>query len=175
VLERPYSFQWQEHQPLWVYPNDPVNWTDVLGLQGDIDLSKDWSARVDKFNAGRGSSHEIHVFNSSGDEVGVFGPRGWINKHGFKSPPSSIPDNVANRLNGINVDLLRKQGLLPEKGFCDIKGGKYLKGGVGVLSFLPLILESIAASKQAQEEGISVWSIMLRDMVGEPGSTPGAI
>jgi hypothetical protein len=136
-------------------------------LRGDKNLGKNWSARIDKFNTSAGSSHEIHVFNEGGNEVGIFGPKGWINKHGFKSPPNDIPSEVYNRLNGMNVDVMRKQGVLPEKGFCDIKGGKYLRGGIQLLTFIPLILESIGAAKQAQQQGVSVWAIMLQDMGGD--------
>src|SRR5215472_11013620 len=47
-------------------------------------LGQGWTGRVDVFNIGGQASSEIHVFNPSGQEVGIVsGANGWIGKHGF--------------------------------------------------------------------------------------------
>ncbi len=70
--------------------NDPINSTDPEGLS-EYDLGSGWRARVDTFNTTGGlSSHEIHVFDNAGNETGVFGPKGWINKHGFQGTPQEF-------------------------------------------------------------------------------------
>jgi RHS repeat-associated protein len=106
--------------------NNPFNWVDPFGLREYFDLGSGWTGGMDVFNTGGRALHEIHVFNNVGKEIGIFGPTGWINKHGFTGAPQNIPQNVYNRLNGINVNQLRKEGLLPLKGRMNIKGGRYM-------------------------------------------------
>jgi RHS repeat-associated protein len=145
--------------------NRPVNWTDALGLQGDINFGNRWTGRIDQFNVRGSASHEIHVFNARGKEVGIFGPRGWLNKHGFKGAPKNIPSNVVNKINGINIDLLRRQGNLPAKGRANIRGGRNMRC-LGVLGLIPMILDAHEAEKRAEELCVSPWTIMTNDMLG---------
>jgi RHS repeat-associated protein len=144
--------------------NDPVNWIDIEGLQGDINLGKGWSARVDTFNTSMGSSHEIHVWNAN-QEVGVFGPRGWINKHGFKGAPQNLPREIFNKVNGINVDIMRRQGIIPPKGQMNIKGGRYLRG-MGSVGVLIMLMEAYETQQRAEECGKDFWEQSIEDMVG---------
>jgi RHS repeat-associated protein len=152
--------------------NDPCDGKDSTGLGGPTNLGQGWSARVDQFNVSGQASYEIHIFDTTGQEVGVFGPDGWINKHGFTSPPDDIPEGVANRLKGINVDKLRRLGKLPPKGECSIKGDRYMpkegSGGadtaLGLVGLIPSLLDVVDASMRAEEAGISVWEQMLIDM-----------
>ncbi|MBK6423666.1 MAG: RHS repeat-associated core domain-containing protein [Gemmatimonadetes bacterium] len=96
--------------------NDPVNLIDRTGRapQGTENLGRGWTARVDPFEYGGRSSFEIHVFGPTG-EVGVYGPAGWIPKHGGV-PTGEVPGVVMNRLNGLTVAELRARGLLGPKG-----------------------------------------------------------
>jgi RHS repeat-associated protein len=119
---------------------NPIANVDPLGLV-DPSLGGGYTARIDQFNTGGRSSFEIHVFDPSGTEVGVFGPGGWIKKHGIAEPPN-LPDNVYNSLKGHAVDQLRRHGFIPPKGMANIKGlnfGKILRGLGTVCRALPII------------------------------------
>src|SRR5690606_39147134 len=72
---------------------NPISFVDSLGL-ARVDLSNGYSGRVDTFNYGGNASFEIHVYDPRGAEVGVYGPDGWINKHGHKGAPRGLPDGV---------------------------------------------------------------------------------
>ena len=74
----------------FAYANDnPLKNIDPSGLESDGNLGGGYTGRTDTFNSGGQSSYETHVFDSGGNEVGVYGPSGWINKHGFTQPPKS--------------------------------------------------------------------------------------
>jgi hypothetical protein len=88
---------------------------------GNLPLPEGYSARVDPYNYGQGSSFEVHVFDKNADEVGIIGPNGWINKHDVTGEPD-LPDTVRDSVRGIVVDELRRRALIPEKGQGDIKG-----------------------------------------------------
>jgi RHS repeat-associated protein len=118
---------------------DPVNLIDPPGFAGYVPLGDGYSARIDMFNAGGAASHELHVFDKAGNEVGVLGKDGWIAKHGHTKPPS-LPDKVAERLNGVNVDMLRRQGEIPKKGFGNIKRFGKLVKGLGVIGACATVL-----------------------------------
>jgi RHS repeat-associated protein len=106
--------------------NNPVDLVDPTGLREALNIGAGYTAEVDIFNTGNISSHEIHIYNPKGNEIGVFGPTGWINKHGFTEAPD-IPKDVYDKINGINIDQLRRAGRLPPKGQCDVKNGKYIE------------------------------------------------
>lgn len=136
-------------------------------------LGSDWTARVDRFNHGGQASHEIHVFNPAGEEVGVFGKGGWINKHGHTGAPA-LPRNVFNTLNGANVNELRAQGRIAPRGQQDIRGFKYLGRAGSALNFLGgalMMYDGYQAGEAARRNGTS-WSYeMLRRVdprVGAP-------
>jgi hypothetical protein len=77
--------------------NEPVDAIDSLGL-APKDMGSGYSARVDNFNTGGSSAYEIHVYDSQGNELGIFNQNGLIPKHGFNSMPS-LPDEVGIKLN----------------------------------------------------------------------------
>jgi len=131
---------------------DPVNEVDPDGLQ-PVNLGGGWTGRIDRFNFGGRASHEVHVFDPTGREVGIFGREGWIGKHGFAEAPS-IPRDVLNRLNGANVTELRAQGLLGRKGTQNIRGFRYLRGRVlGLVGFLGVWLDARDAVRCAELYG----------------------
>ena len=114
---------------------DPLDLTDPTAL--DSNLGYGYTGRVDPFNYGGESSFEIHVFDKNGSEVGVYGPNGWIAKHGYSGRrPAGLPESVENACKGIAVDRLRSMGHLPPKGRMNIKGGRWLGR---LLQWLPLI------------------------------------
>jgi RHS repeat-associated protein len=139
--------------------NDPVNNFDPSGLQ-KLDLGLGWSGRVDKFNAGGTASHEIHVYNPSGQEMGIVGKEGWIGKHGL-STPTDIPQDVISKLNGANIAELRAQGLIGPKGFQNIKAfGKAL----GIIGLVISFYDFYQAEKRAEENGVDIWTQLQVDM-----------
>jgi len=121
-----------------LYPyvsNNPQLYTDALGLRArkpkhpkfsDYNLPEGYGARVDSFNVNGESSFEIHVCDGTGKEIGVYGPEGWINKHG-KGIPTAVPKGVENGLKGIAINELRARGKFPLKGRANIRGNKWLK------------------------------------------------
>ncbi|WP_244849754.1 RHS repeat-associated core domain-containing protein [Caballeronia sp. SL2Y3] len=95
-----------------------LGWIDPLGLapKAPLSLPDGHRGRIDRFNTGGQSSFEIHVYDASGRELGVYGPNGFFNKHGTTGQEVRVPENVANALNGIAIDELRKIGALPPIG-----------------------------------------------------------
>lgn len=69
---------------------------------------------------------EIHVFDKSGREVGRYGPNEWFDKHGHKGKPANCPPAVENQLKGQSIDLLRSSNVLPQKGWMNIKGDRWI-------------------------------------------------
>lgn len=98
----------------FAYAPDPINYVDPLGLATRrwVPLGDGWEAGVDTFNTGGSASHEIHVYSPGRTEVGVLGPDGgWIPKHGWDGTrPPSVTDDMCRRLNGVNVDQVRRTG-----------------------------------------------------------------
>lgn len=92
-----------------------------------LNLGKGYTGRVDQFNHAGEASFEIHVYDKSGTEVGVYGPKGWISKHGLEGRPEGLPPEVENSCRGIAVDKLRKAGVIPEKGRFNLKGSGLVK------------------------------------------------
>lgn len=134
----------------------PLRHVDPLGL-ADISLGQGYTARIDSFNYGGGSSFEIHVYDPKGKEVGVMGPDAeWINKHGHEGAPEGVPREVCEGARGHVAEQLRARGFLPPKGTVNIKGqnfGRFLPigptaRGMGPLMILDVILQAIAASRE---------------------------
>jgi hypothetical protein len=95
----------------------------ISGSSGSspLNLGGGYSGRVDSFNGPGGqSSLEIHVYDAQGDEVGVWGSSGWINKHG--GVPENVSPDLENTLRGMSIGQLRARGLIPPKGRADIRG-----------------------------------------------------
>jgi len=113
---------------------NPISRIDPFGLE-DVAVGAGYTGRVDQFNYQGQSSFEIHVFDPQGEEVGIYGPEGWISKHGFNGKPANLPAQVENSCKGIAVDKGRKSGRIPEKGRANIKGPKWLR----YFKWLPLI------------------------------------
>lgn len=91
---------------------NPVSLIDPFGMAGKpVNLGSGYTGRVDTFNYGGNASFEIHVYGPRGNEVGIYGPDGWINKHGFKGPPSGLPDGVENECKSVAGDYSRRMGL----------------------------------------------------------------
>jgi RHS repeat-associated protein len=133
--------------------DDPINYKDPFGLKGgDEDLGLGWSARVDKFNNTEG--FEIHVFDRSGQEVGFCAGRlGWIAKHHRPgSMPPGMPEDVVNKLNGLNVKELRARNLIGERGTVNIKRGGYLNAGRTLFTFLNVLSFGLSFLEEYEEE-----------------------
>jgi len=102
--------------------NNPIAEIDPFGLAaGPENLGGGYTGRTDVFPSGRNnaSGFETHVYDPRGNEVGVYGPSGWIWKHGFKEPPV-LPPCVDNALRGKTIDMLRRMGRIAPKGRADI-------------------------------------------------------
>jgi hypothetical protein len=108
--------------------NNPANFADPLGLQGPENFGLGWTGRVDQFPGGNG--FEIHVYDPQGVERGIVSGRdGWIAKHGFPAErPPNIPDDVVNKINGLNIGELRRRGDIPPKGTPPTRGGNIRRG-----------------------------------------------
>lgn len=92
---------------------------------GPLNLGQGYSGRIDRYmGAGGDAKFEIHVFNK-GEEVGFYNEKGQFNKHQRGIP--ELPKEVENRLKGISIDELRRQGKLPSKGEADLKGKTLLE------------------------------------------------
>jgi len=93
------------------------------GLDDDINLYGDYTARADQYNAAGGQADlEIHVYYK-GSEVGLYGSSGFFNKHTLKAVDVEVPRQVHNRLKGITVDWMRRAGRLAPD--ADIKGDSW--------------------------------------------------
>jgi len=91
---------------------NPVSLVDPLGMAWKpVDLGGGFTGRVDTFNYRGDASFEIHVLGPRGNEVGVYGPDGWINKHGFKGAPSGLPSGVEDQCKTISADYSRRIGV----------------------------------------------------------------
>ncbi len=118
--------------------SSPIFWMDLDGLaRQNLNLGQGWSGGLDMIPGSEGQ-FEIHVFDPKGVEVGMYGEKGWFDKHGHKGRPAKCPAEVENRLKGTAVDILRRSGKLPEKGRGNIKGSRWMGGGgalgsVGIL------------------------------------------
>jgi len=147
--------------------NSPVDAVDPYGLWRETNLGGNWTALVDPYRGpGGAASHEIHVIDPAGREVGILGQNGWIKKHGMTEVPD-LPKEVWNRLNGINVDLLRRQGKLPQKGRLNIKGGRYMKG-LGCFGPVLDVLGVIDVLERAESSGKTPTQQYLEDLLGTP-------
>lgn len=139
---------------------DPISKKDENGLQ-EIKLGRGWTGRLDRFNTTGGqASHEIHVYDPSGNEVGIVGPNGWINKHGLGTP-TDVPPDVLNKVNGVNVDELRSEGLVGPKGTQDIKAYGTL---LGILGVVVSAVEAYQVEKRAKLNGVDFWTELLIEM-----------
>jgi hypothetical protein len=101
---------------------------DGGGLGDNITLYQDYTARVDMFNVRGQASFEIHVY-FRGTEIGIFGSNGFFNKHGINAADVSVPDQVNNRLKGIAIELMRRNGQLGPND--DIKGDAWKRPMIG--------------------------------------------
>ncbi|MEM7098428.1 MAG: RHS repeat-associated core domain-containing protein [Pseudomonadota bacterium] len=84
-------------------------------LEGELEASLDF------FNEGGSAGHEFHVYNK-GNEIGIFREGKFINKHGHSGGlPEGLTQNALARLNGLDVDIMRRTGRLPPRGEANIK------------------------------------------------------
>ncbi len=105
---------------------NPLDSVDPTGLDRKIvNLGNGWTGGIDLIPQTSGQ-FEIHVFDKSGREVGMYGPNGWFDKHGHKGKPANCPPAVENQLKGQSIDLLRRSNVLPQKGGMNIKGDRWI-------------------------------------------------
>ena len=126
---------------------NPLFGVDPFGLRRQVNLGHGWTGGIDTFNVGGGASFEIHVYDPSGAEAGLYGPKGWFDKHGLIGKPSGVPDSVENQCKGQVIDLGRRMGRIPDKGRANIKGGRWKK----FLRGLPLIGPAMDATRPSPE------------------------
>ncbi|MEU2718317.1 RHS repeat-associated core domain-containing protein [Streptomyces sp. NPDC007205] len=116
------------------YVPNPLGWSDPLGLAGKgptgpknpLDFGQGYTGRRDIFPVGnKGRDVEIHVYDKSGREVGLFNSQGWFNKHGIKASEVEVPPGVENAIKGRMIYELRKVGRIAPKGTEDITGDKW--------------------------------------------------
>jgi RHS repeat-associated protein len=156
---------------------NPTSNADPMGLDsGPENLGLGFTGRVDRW--GGGQDFEIHVYDPSGNEVGIVsGANRWIGKHGFpdNEVPPGIPNDVINKLNGLNVNELRAAGELPPG---NIRRGNYLNPGrtlFPALMWLPGILGEILDYRdlktRGRKNGLSVDEERCREarQAGHPG------
>jgi len=119
---------------------NPVNYFDPNGLENRkyVDLGVGYKGGIDIFEQARGADFEIHVFDPKGQEVGLFGPDGWFNKHGHKGAPKMCPTRVENQLKGNAIEVMRRTGELPPKGNFNIKGNRWMRSVRGVRALGPI-------------------------------------
>ena len=89
---------------------NPPGAVDPLGL-ARIDLGGNYTGRVYTLNYGGNASFEIYVYDPRGVEVGVYGPDGWINKHGRRGAPRGLPDGVEAQCKTASDDCFHRTGL----------------------------------------------------------------
>ncbi|MCS0601185.1 DUF6531 domain-containing protein [Streptomyces sp. LP11] len=113
------------------YVPNPLGWSDHLGLAGKgpknpLDFGQGYTGRRDIFPvSNKGRDVEIHVYDKSGREVGLFNSNGWFNKHGIKASEVEVPPGVENAIKGRMIYELRKVGRIGDKGTEDITGDKW--------------------------------------------------
>ncbi len=131
--------------------NAPLSFLDLLGLNNrrTVNLGEGYTGYVDEFTYQGQATFEIHVYNPKGEEVGMYGPKGWFNKHGLTGRPEGIPDCVENSLKGQAIDFGRRSKQIPEKGRADIKNDKWKK----FLKGFPLIGPMIEMTKPSPVRG----------------------
>jgi hypothetical protein len=125
---------------------NPIALVDPFGLD-PANLGDGYTGRVDQFDVGGKSSFEIHVFDKNGSEVGVYGPNGWINKHGKAGKPPGLPPNVENSCKGIAVERMRSAGELPKKGRANIKGTRWMR----IMRAMPLLGPAIEETRPSPQ------------------------
>jgi RHS repeat-associated protein len=122
--------------------NNPVNWVDPLGLaQGD---------KLYGFSKRFWQWYHRNVKRLGDPDSDLESARAYYNE--WKSLGKPGPDTKAAR------DRCKPRGKGP-------RGGKGLKA-LGVLQFLPMLLDVYEAQKLADETGLSVWTIMYYNMLG---------
>jgi RHS repeat-associated protein len=126
---------------------DPVNFVDPFGLRKYVDLGMGFEGGIDTFDVGGSSSFEIHVYDPNQNEIGLYGPDGWFNKHGKQGKPDGIPDSVEAQCKGNAIDLGRRMGKIPPKGMADITGAKWKK----FFRALPMLGPLIDATRPSPE------------------------
>ncbi|MER8113855.1 DUF6531 domain-containing protein [Streptomyces sp. NPDC094031] len=116
------------------YVPNPLSWSDHLGLAGKgpkgpsnpLDFGQGYTGRADIFPvSNKGMDMEIHVYDKSMREVGLFNSQGWFNKHGIKASEVEVPPGVENAIKGRAIYELRKVGRIGSKGTEDISGDKW--------------------------------------------------
>ncbi|WP_308299606.1 DUF6531 domain-containing protein [Streptomyces sp. CJ_13] len=113
------------------YVVNALGWTDPLGLaargpKDPLDLGQGYRGRLDTWKEGtKGTDFEIHVYDKSGREVGIFGSDGWFNKHNTIGADVEVPPSVENALKGRAVDTMRRAGRIGPRGTEDISGDKW--------------------------------------------------
>ncbi|WP_327361259.1 DUF6531 domain-containing protein [Streptomyces sp. NBC_01296] len=113
------------------YVVNALGWTDSLGLaargpKDPLDLGQGYRGRLDTWQEGmKGRDFEIHVYDKSGREVGIFGSDGWFNKHRTKGADVEVPPSVENALKGKAIDTMRRHRRIGPKGTEDVTGDKW--------------------------------------------------
>lgn len=130
---------------------NPLRYIDPYGLQ-KVNLGQGYTGRIDPFNLGGQATFEVHVMNPAGREVGIYGPNGWVDKHGFSGRPANLPIEVENQCKGVAVDQMRRAGLLPPKGHANIKGKLWMR----VVRGWPLIGPLIEATQPSVDRSCSI-------------------
>jgi hypothetical protein len=133
---------------------DPLARVDFFGLTSKrktVSLGDGYSGEIDMFNNRGSASFEMHVYNKRGKEVGVYGPNGWISKHGYKGRPEGIPESVEAHCQAEAADILRRMGVASAESGGQSRGSKLAKYLRGVWLIGPL-MEATKPSQQKKCE-----------------------
>jgi RHS repeat-associated protein len=133
--------------------SQPTRYIDPSGLDRKIvNLGQGWTGGIDLIPQTNGQ-FEIHVFNPRGNEVGMYGPQGWFNKHGHTGAPENCPAGVESQLKGNAIDILRRSNALPPKGRLNIKGNNWTRalGPLGIAATV-LHMTTLDACRQSAAE-----------------------
>ncbi len=133
---------------------NPFKWVDPAGLARKwVKLGEGYSGAIDTFPVNGESGFEIHVYDSNGDLVGMYGPEGWFDKHGVSGKPEGIPDSVEAQCKGKAVDIGRRMGKIPDQGWANIKGDRWKK----FFKRLPLLGPLIEITKPSPERACEIY------------------
>jgi hypothetical protein len=107
---------------------NPSYSVDPSGLKRkNVNLGLGYLGAIDTFDVDGQASFQIHVFDKKNNEVGLYGPDGWFNKHGKTGRPDGLPDSVEAQCKGHATDIGRRLGKIPPIGRGDISGDKWKK------------------------------------------------
>jgi RHS repeat-associated protein len=131
---------------------NPLMFIDPDALRKTVNLGEGYTGGIDTFDVSGSSSFEIHVYDASGKEIGIYGPNGWFDKHGLRGAPDGLPSSVEAQCKGQAVDIGRRMGKIPAKGTANISGSKWKK----FFGRLPLLGPLVEMTRPSPERACDI-------------------